>query len=112
MQASRLSFRELFEELQDYIDDPQRRWEECLRVKRGLHDTSLPGAFCKDQVSFHCRPPLSVVPPADHAPTPVHTMSCPVPVVNTVLPRWSHPDSRETALAGLCLVLLWQSGLL
>ena len=49
-QATRLSFRELYQELEEYIDDPQRRWEECLRVKRGLCDTSQPGAFCKDQV--------------------------------------------------------------
>ncbi|KAJ4460899.1 hypothetical protein PAPYR_2740 [Paratrimastix pyriformis] len=50
--ASRLSFAELFAQLEPFIDDKERRWRECLRVKRGLVDTSLPAAFCKDQVYF------------------------------------------------------------
>jgi len=44
-----MSFLELFQDLEKYIDNPERRWNECLRVKRGLVDTSVPGAFCKDQ---------------------------------------------------------------
>lgn len=47
-----LSFSQLFRALQPYIDDKERRWRHCLRVKRGLKDTSLPLVFTKDQVYF------------------------------------------------------------
>jgi len=49
VQGSTMSFSELFADLAQYIDDPARRWNECVRVKRGVTDTSLPGSFCKDQ---------------------------------------------------------------
>ena len=38
--------------MERYIDDPERRWEQCVRVKRGFEDTSCLGAFTKDQVYF------------------------------------------------------------
>lgn len=50
--ALSLSFSELNEKLKKYIDDPARRWQVCLRVKRGIQDTSLPGSFAKDQAYF------------------------------------------------------------
>ena len=28
------------------------RWVECVRAKRGLEDTSLPGGLAKDQSTF------------------------------------------------------------
>ncbi|XP_002123173.4 microtubule-associated tyrosine carboxypeptidase 1-like [Ciona intestinalis] len=48
--ASQMSFCELFENLGQYMDDPEVRWDYCLRTKRGQSDTSKPGCFCKDQV--------------------------------------------------------------
>jgi hypothetical protein len=48
--ASQLSFVDLFQDLEKYIDSPVRRFKEALRVKRGLSDTSKPGGCCKDQV--------------------------------------------------------------
>jgi hypothetical protein len=48
--AATMSFRELFDDLATFISDPNRRWAECLRIKRGIQDQSLPGCFSKDQV--------------------------------------------------------------
>ncbi|XP_076809797.1 microtubule-associated tyrosine carboxypeptidase 1-like [Clavelina lepadiformis] len=48
--ASKMSFCELFEELGTFMDNPEVRWDYCLRTKRGQYDTSKPGCFCKDQV--------------------------------------------------------------
>ena len=45
-----MSFVDLFKDLEQYIDDPTRRWQYTLRVKRGLTDTSLSGGLYKDQV--------------------------------------------------------------
>lgn len=50
--ASEYSFAELFEKLEKYVDDPERRWKLCLRVKRGFSNTSIPGSFAKDQLYF------------------------------------------------------------
>ena len=44
------SFAELYKDLEHYIDDPNRRWNYVLRVKRGITDTSIPGGLYKDQV--------------------------------------------------------------
>lgn len=48
--AETMSFAELFMALKPYIDNRDRRWNVCLRVKRGISDTSIPGVFPKDQV--------------------------------------------------------------
>ena len=48
--ASELSFTELFNDLEKYVDCPQLRYKYVLRVKRGLNDTSKPGGLYKDQV--------------------------------------------------------------
>jgi len=48
--ASTMSFAELFNALKPYIDNRDRRWNVCLRLKRGISDTSVPGVFPKDQV--------------------------------------------------------------
>lgn len=48
--AQRLSFAQLAKELQAYVSDPERLWSICLKVKRGLKDTSMPGGFTKNQV--------------------------------------------------------------
>lgn len=46
--ASKMSFVELFNELEKYIDSPRRRYKCVLRVKRGLTDTSEQGGMYKD----------------------------------------------------------------
>ncbi|XP_033625512.1 uncharacterized protein KIAA0895-like [Asterias rubens] len=48
--ASKMSFVGLFADLGVYVEDPDIRWEYCLRAKRGQVDTSKPGCFKKDQV--------------------------------------------------------------
>eukprot|EP01028_Stygiella_incarcerata_P011414 TRINITY_DN644_c2_g1_i2.p1 TRINITY_DN644_c2_g1~~TRINITY_DN644_c2_g1_i2.p1 ORF type:complete len:420 (-),score=95.61 TRINITY_DN644_c2_g1_i2:2122-3276(-) len=49
--GSRMGFKELFDDLAKYVEDPERRWTQCLRVKRGIVDMSeTGGVFCKDQV--------------------------------------------------------------
>jgi len=44
------SFGQLFEALKPYVADPELRWIECLRVKRGI--TTPDGCFSKDQAYF------------------------------------------------------------
>ncbi|MEK7458458.1 MAG: tyrosine/phenylalanine carboxypeptidase domain-containing protein [Patescibacteria group bacterium] len=50
--GTHLSFSALNEDLKQFMKDRDRRWNMCLRVKRGIKDTSIPGAFSKDQVYF------------------------------------------------------------
>jgi len=52
VQASRMSFTDLFRDLAQYLDDPENVWRQCVRFKRGLRDTSRPGAYCRDQCYF------------------------------------------------------------
>lgn len=44
------SFSEVYAMLQNHLSDRNKRFDICVRVKRGMKDTSLPGAFPKDQV--------------------------------------------------------------
>ena len=46
--ASLLSFEDLFAELEKYIADENERWKECVKAKRGLHDTSILSGMYKD----------------------------------------------------------------
>ncbi len=50
--AQRLSFAQLAKELQVYISSPEKVWDACVKAKRGLRDTSMPGGFTKNQVYF------------------------------------------------------------
>lgn len=50
--ASCLGFVELYHKLKPYVIDPKRCFRCCVRAKRGLRDTSLPGAFNADQCYF------------------------------------------------------------
>jgi len=52
VRASSMSFKDLFRDLLKYIDDPESAWRQCVRFKRGLVDTSQPGAYCRDQCYF------------------------------------------------------------
>ena len=48
--AAEMGFVELFNELQKYMSDEKSRFSLCLRVKRGLTDTSQHGGYYKDKV--------------------------------------------------------------
>lgn len=48
--SSRLSFVKLYKKLEKYIDNPLKRWRQCVRVKRGRVLTAEPGGCYKDQV--------------------------------------------------------------
>lgn len=52
VEGSRSSFAELYKKLQRYVDDSERRWQFCLKVKRGVEDTSTPGVYTKNQMYF------------------------------------------------------------
>ncbi|XP_038596651.1 uncharacterized protein KIAA0895-like homolog [Tachyglossus aculeatus] len=49
-QAAHMSFSQLFQDLEQFVQDANVRWEYCVRAKRGQTDTSQPGCFSKDQV--------------------------------------------------------------
>ena len=46
------SFWDTFKAIHKYVVDFDDCWLQTLRVKRGVTDTSKPGAFCKDQATF------------------------------------------------------------
>jgi hypothetical protein len=48
--AGTMSFVDLYKDLEQFVDDPNRRWNTTVRVKRGITDTSAPGGLYKDQV--------------------------------------------------------------
>jgi len=50
--GSKVSFMELYKKMEIYNPDPKRRFRMCCRIKRGLRDTSEPGAFNIDQAYF------------------------------------------------------------
>ena len=51
-QGSQMGFTELFEALEPYVSDLQKRWQQCYRCKRGLTDTSEHKSYAKDQCYF------------------------------------------------------------
>lgn len=51
--GAQCGFVELFHELMGHTQNqPKRCWQMCCRIKRGMIDTSLPGAFYLDQAYF------------------------------------------------------------
>ena len=38
-----MSFQEVFMCLAPFVKDPNKRWDFCVRAKRGQSDTSIPG---------------------------------------------------------------------
>ncbi len=46
------SFSQVNEMLKEHVLDRDRRFDTCVRVKRGIADTSKPGTFPKDQIYF------------------------------------------------------------
>jgi len=47
--AREVGFTALFFELRQYVSSPEARWSYCLRCKRGLKNTALPGSLGKDR---------------------------------------------------------------
>ena len=47
-----MGFTQLFEALEPYVSDLQKRWQQCYRCKRGLTDTSEHKSYAKDQCYF------------------------------------------------------------
>ena len=56
--AAEMSFLELFQHLETYIKDPEQRWKQVMRVKRGLADCNAVGGYGHDQVYFEGDSPL------------------------------------------------------
>ena len=50
--AMKHSFLEVFQALIDFGFSLKDAWNMCVKVKRGLADTSEPGAFTKDAIYF------------------------------------------------------------
>ena len=50
--GAQMGFVELFAELQKHVSSPKSCWQMCCRIKRGMTDTSKPGAFYMDQAYF------------------------------------------------------------
>lgn len=50
--GAQTGFVELFNELHSHVSDAKRCWQICCRIKRGMLDTSQPGAFYMDQAYF------------------------------------------------------------
>lgn len=50
--GAQTGFSELFQELETHVPDKVKRFRMCCRIKRGMIDTSLPGAFYIDQAYF------------------------------------------------------------
>lgn len=44
-QASHMSFSQLFHDLGRFVQDPNTRWDYCVRAKRGQTDTAQPGHY-------------------------------------------------------------------
>jgi len=50
IKGSQMSFSQLNQWLKQYVLDQDRRWNMCLKIKRGVEDTSLPLVFTKNQI--------------------------------------------------------------
>lgn len=50
--ASEMTFKQLFEHLKIYVENPEWRWRHCVRVKRGLLNPNDIGGYGKDQCYF------------------------------------------------------------
>ena len=50
--AETMTFKELFQHLEEFVQDPERRWHYVMRVKRHLPDPNDLGGLGKDQCYF------------------------------------------------------------
>ena len=51
-----MTFKQLFEHLKIYVENPEWRWRHCVRVKRGLLNPNDIGGYGKDQCYFEGKP--------------------------------------------------------
>ncbi|XP_077977833.1 microtubule-associated tyrosine carboxypeptidase 1-like [Glandiceps talaboti] len=50
--ATEMTFEELYDHLQHYVQNPEQRWKHVMRVKRGLENPNDLGGYGKDQCYF------------------------------------------------------------
>ena len=50
--ADRMTFEQLFHHMARYIDKPEERWKLVTRVKRGISNPMVIGAYSRDQSYF------------------------------------------------------------
>ena len=50
--AQEMSFKEMYEDVEKYVHDPQQRFRFVARIKRGMEDTSQKGGMYKDTFYF------------------------------------------------------------
>lgn len=111
-QSSLLSFSDLFAYLKQYIDDRDRRWNITLRAKRGMTDTSIPGAIAKDQVYLSgVHKMLEWLEKHDYDPTTLYVGKIAVedidhakkisPQYTPLLPEFLKPENHEVYIAAI-----------
>ena len=62
--ATSMSFSQLFSHIARFVQDPDVRWEYCLRAKRGQTDTSQPGTHTHTHTHTHT-PTIYTLLPSD-----------------------------------------------
>lgn len=80
--ASSMSFSQLFSHIARFVQDPDVRWEYCLRAKRGQKDTSQPGELARTRTHTRTRTHSVVSVQYNHSIT-LYNHCCPVD--NTVV---------------------------
>ncbi|XP_076466777.1 microtubule-associated tyrosine carboxypeptidase 1-like isoform X2 [Babylonia areolata] len=50
--STEMTFKQLFDHLGQFLDNPEQRWKHVMRVKRGLVDPNDLGGYGKDQCYF------------------------------------------------------------
>ena len=50
--ADRMTFEQLFNHMEKYIEMPEDRWKLVTRVKRGISDPHSRGCYSRDQSYF------------------------------------------------------------
>lgn len=51
--ADRMTFEQLYNHMEKYIEIPEERWKLVTRVKRGISDPFQIGSYSRDQSYFH-----------------------------------------------------------
>ncbi|RMZ94215.1 hypothetical protein BpHYR1_004843 [Brachionus plicatilis] len=51
--ADRMTFEQLYNHMENYIEIPEERWKLVTRVKRGISDPYKIGSYSRDQSYFH-----------------------------------------------------------
>lgn len=51
--ADRMTFEQLYNHMEKYVEIPEERWKLVTRVKRGISDPYRIGSYSRDQSYFH-----------------------------------------------------------